>query len=122
MNRAIPLVLCTLSITVMILAGVEFSLEAAVIRDWALSVLAIPAAYMGLKRWWRAEERVQREEVKARQEQKDHAWNLIRTRAETACGNRTEAGKRAIQRVALYDLGYLASENPRYRETVGVVL
>ena len=122
MNRAIPLVLCTLSITVMILAGVEFSLEAAVIRDWALSVLAIPAAYMGLKRWWRAEERVQREEVKARQEQKDHAWNLIRTRAETACGNRTEAGKRAIQRVALYDLGDLASENPRYRETVGVVL
>ncbi len=122
MNRAIPLVLCTLSITVMILAGVEFSLEAAVIRDWALSVLAIPAAYMGLKRWWRAEERVQREEMKARQEQKDHAWNLIRTRAETACGNRTEAGKRAIQRVALYDLGNLASENPRYRETVGVVL
>ena len=46
MNRAIPLILCTLSITVMILAGVEFSLEAAVIRDWALSVLAIPAAYM----------------------------------------------------------------------------
>ena len=52
----------------------------------------------------------------------DHAWNRIRTRAEAACGNQTEAGKRAIQRVALYDIGYLASENPRYRETVEVVL
>ena len=125
----VPLVLCTLSIAVMILTEVKFSLEAAVIRDWALAVLAIPAAYMGLKRWWHAEERAQREEVKAKQdviraeqEQMDHAWNRIRTRAEAACGNRTEAGKRAIQRVALYDLGYLASENPRYRETVEVVL
>ena len=125
----VPLVLSVLSIAVMILAEVKFSLEAAVIRDWALSVLAIPAAYMGLKRWWRAEERAQREEVKAKQEETraeqekmDHAWNRIRTRAEAACGNGTEAGKRAIQRVALYDLGYLASENPRYREAVEVVL
>lgn len=118
----VPLVLFVLSIAVMILKEVKFSLEAAVIRDWALVVLALPAAYMGLKRWWRAEERAQREEVKAKQEQMDHAWNRIRTRAEAACGNRTEAGKRAIQRVALDDLGYLASENPRYRETVEVVL